>query len=392
MLDELWSLIEPLPPEPPPKPVEGRPRVPDRQALCGILFVLLHTGIPWEYPPPGARFSARACWRRLAARNEASVWDQLHQVLLNKLRSKDQLDWSRAVIVSSHVRTARRGPRADPAWSTVHVRAANTSITDDQGIPLAVSLTGGTRNDVPQLLPLLNKIPAVEGVVGRPGRRPAMLFADRGYDHDKHRGLLREPGSGPPSLSRDNRTALGTFRCVVERTISWLHGFRRLRIRWERRQDFHVAFLGLAVCLTTHRHVQRLCWGQLATSSVRVPRRARPGRPLVHIPSLPELSTRGRPPGNARSQTGQAAGQSRSADLVRRFSLNSSGKPRAGGTMATRSQARRDATEGCRFESCRVHSRPETLWSDLPPLGISTPVRIRVLSWFFSLFWRGGDY
>lgn len=40
---------------------------------------------------------------------------------------------------------------------------------------------------------------------------------------------------------------------------SWLHGFRRLRIRWERRDDIHEAFLGLAVCLITHRHVQRLC-------------------------------------------------------------------------------------------------------------------------------------
>ncbi|ALV38355.1 hypothetical protein AS200_03890 [Streptomyces sp. CdTB01] len=46
---------------------------------------------------------------------------------------------------------------------------------------------------------------------------------------------------------------------VVERTISWLHGLRRLRIRWERRDDIHEAFLGLAVCLITHRHVQRLC-------------------------------------------------------------------------------------------------------------------------------------
>lgn len=46
--DELWSLIEPLLPEQPPKHVEGRPRVPDRPALCGILFVL-HTGIQWEY-------------------------------------------------------------------------------------------------------------------------------------------------------------------------------------------------------------------------------------------------------------------------------------------------------------------------------------------------------
>ncbi|CAM5342204.1 hypothetical protein SGRIM128S_04720 [Streptomyces griseomycini] len=48
--DELWSLIEPLLPEPGPKLVAGRPRVPDRQALCGILFVL-HTGIQWEYLP-----------------------------------------------------------------------------------------------------------------------------------------------------------------------------------------------------------------------------------------------------------------------------------------------------------------------------------------------------
>jgi hypothetical protein len=57
-------------------------------------------------------------------------------------------------------------------------------------------------------------------------------------------------------------TGLGTFRWVVERTISWLHGFRRLRIRWEKRDDIHEAFLGLALCLITHRHVQhvqRLC-------------------------------------------------------------------------------------------------------------------------------------
>ncbi|ALO05777.1 putative transposase [Streptomyces venezuelae] len=51
------------------------------------------------------------CWRRLAAWNEAGVWDQLHLVQLKKLRSAKQLDWSRAVIDSSHVRAARRGPK-----------------------------------------------------------------------------------------------------------------------------------------------------------------------------------------------------------------------------------------------------------------------------------------
>ncbi|MGW5333832.1 hypothetical protein [Streptomyces bauhiniae] len=40
MANELRSRIEPLLPGPGPKLVEGRPRVPDRQILCGILFVL----------------------------------------------------------------------------------------------------------------------------------------------------------------------------------------------------------------------------------------------------------------------------------------------------------------------------------------------------------------
>ncbi|MCX5060202.1 IS5 family transposase [Streptomyces sp. NBC_00461] len=259
--DELWSLIEPLLPKPPPKQVEGRPRVPDRQALCGILFVL-HTGIQWEYLPQELGFgSGMTCWRRLAAWNEAGVWGRLHQLLLNKLRSKNQLGWSRAVIDSP--RPGRTpGPKSGPSpVDRARPGSKHHIITDGQGIPLAVSLTGGNRNDVTQLLPLLDKIPAVAGVVGRPRRRPDMLFADRGYDHDKYRRLLRERGIRPAIAERGqpHGTGLGTFRWVVERTISWLHGFRRLRIRWERRDDIHEAVLGLAVCLITHRHVQRLC-------------------------------------------------------------------------------------------------------------------------------------
>nr|WP_239115419.1 IS5 family transposase [Streptomyces sp. SID8499] len=260
--DELWSLIEPLLPEPGPKLVAGRPRVPDRQALCGILFVL-HTGIQWEYLPQELGFgSGMTCWRRLAAWNEAGVWDQLHLVLLKKLRPAKQLDWSRAVIDSSHVRAARPGPKSGPSpVDRARPGSKHHLLVDGQGVPLAVSLTGGNRNDVTQLLPLLDKVPAVAGVVGRPRRRPDMLFADRGYDHDKYRRLLWKRGIRPVIAERGqpHGSGLGTFRWVVERTISWLHGFRRLRIRWERRDDIHEAFLGLATCLITHRHVQRLC-------------------------------------------------------------------------------------------------------------------------------------
>ncbi|MGW2434252.1 IS5 family transposase [Streptomyces sp. NPDC001226] len=260
--DEVWSLIEPLLPQPGPKLVEGRPRIPDRQALCGILFVL-HTGIQWEYLPQELGFgSGMTCWRRLAAWNEAGVWDNLHLVLLQKLRMAKKLDWSGAVIDSSHVRAARPRPKSGPSpvdrgrpGSKHHI------VTDAQGIPLAVSLTGGNRNDVTQLVPLLDKIPAVAGTVGRPRRRPDALLADRAYDHDKYRRLLWDRGIRPVIAERgmEHGSGLGVFRWVVERTIAWLHGFRRLRIRWERRDDIHEDFLGLATCLITHRHVQRLC-------------------------------------------------------------------------------------------------------------------------------------
>ncbi|MFJ8509702.1 transposase [Streptomyces avermitilis] len=97
--------------------------------------------------------------------NEAGVWDELHLVLLKKLRAAKKLAWPRAVIDSSHVRAARRGPKAGPARSTAHGRAEHHVLTDGQGIPLAVSLTGGYHNDVTQLLPLLDKVPAMAGVV-----------------------------------------------------------------------------------------------------------------------------------------------------------------------------------------------------------------------------------
>ncbi|WP_236067640.1 IS5 family transposase [Streptomyces brasiliscabiei] len=256
--DELWSLIEPLLPVPAPKLVEGRPRVPDRQALCGILFVL-HTRIQWEYLPQELGFgSGVTCWRRLAAWNEAGVWDRLHVLLLNKLRAKDQLDWSRAVI-DSFARPRSGGPRSGPSpVDRARPGSKHHLIVDEQGIPLAVSLIGGNRNDVTQLLPLLDKIPAA-GRVGRPRRRPDALLADRGYDHDKYRRLLWQRGIRPVIAKRGepHGTGLGIFRYVVERTIAWLHGFRRLRIRWERRDDIHEAFLGLAVCLITNQHVQR---------------------------------------------------------------------------------------------------------------------------------------
>ena len=124
-----------------------------------------------------------------------------------------------------------------------------------------MSLTGGNRNDVTQLLPLIDKIPSVRGRRGRPRQRPDHLYADRGYDHDKYRRAVRGKKIRPFIARRGepHGSGLGKFRWVVERTIAWYHGMRRLRIRWERRDDIHEALLGLATCIITYRHVTQLC-------------------------------------------------------------------------------------------------------------------------------------
>ncbi len=127
-------------------------------------------------------------------------------------------------------------------------------ITDAAGTPLAVILTGGNRHDVTQLLPLIEAIPPIRGRRGRPRQRPRKVYADRGYDHDKYRCLLRARGITPVIARRGvaHGSGLGTKRWVVERTFAWLHAFKRLRTRSERRADLHQAMLSLAcavICL-----------------------------------------------------------------------------------------------------------------------------------------------
>jgi transposase len=121
-------------------------------------------------------------------------------------------------------------------------------LVDATGIPLAFSLTGGNRNDVTQLIPLVDFVPPVRGTVGRPRRRPQRVIADRGYDHDKHRRLLRQRGIKSVIARRETEhgSGLGRYRWVVERTFAWLHNFKRLLVRYERRGDMHRALLALA--------------------------------------------------------------------------------------------------------------------------------------------------
>ena len=106
--DELWEVVQPLLPEEPPKPKGGRPRIDDRAALTGIVFVL-KSGIPWEMLPKEMGCgSGSTCWRRLRDWQEAGVWEELHRVLLDRLGEANQVDWERASLDSASV-PAKRG-------------------------------------------------------------------------------------------------------------------------------------------------------------------------------------------------------------------------------------------------------------------------------------------
>ena len=128
-------------------------------------------------------------------------------------------------------------------------------LTDGHGIPIVAHPTAANQNDVTELLALVNDVPAIKGKAGTPRYRFDELYADRACDSDPHRQALREVRIKPciPRRNTEHGSGLGIYRWVVERTLSWLHQFRRLRIRYERRDDIHQAFLLIACAMICHR-------------------------------------------------------------------------------------------------------------------------------------------
>ena len=259
--DELWERVEPLLPK-----VErrfrypGRKRVPDREALCGILFVL-YTGIAWRHLPLELGFGSGAtCYRRLDEWQRAGVWERLHEHAARRVTRcwGDRVGRGRSR--TEPCAGEKGGSETGP--SPVD-RARNGSkhhlLVDGSGLPLAWSVTGGNRNDVTQLIPLVDKVPPVRGKVGRPRRRP---------DRVTRRPRLRPRQVPPPATPARHQTrdrppqhrhgsGLGRYRWVVERTFAWLHQFKRLLVRYDRRAEIHEAFLAIGCCLVCFRRLQK---------------------------------------------------------------------------------------------------------------------------------------
>jgi len=254
--DPLWEIIEPLIPKPPPRPRGGRPPLDARKALTGIIFVL-RTGIPWEYLPQEMGCGCgMTCWRRLRDWYLAGVWQNIHRILLNHLRQVKRIDFSRFLVDAIHVRAVGGGAQTGPSpvdrrkpGSKMHV------ITDARGVPLATLMTPANVNEVTKLIPLVNAVPGIAGQVGRPRRRPDKVQGDRAYQSAAKEKKLRGWKITPVIAYKktEHGSHLGKLRWFIERTLSWLKQFRRLRIRYEWFPELYYAFWTLASAIICYR-------------------------------------------------------------------------------------------------------------------------------------------
>jgi transposase len=240
-------------PDEAPKPQGGRPRIDDRSVLAGIIFDL-KSGIPWNMLPKEMGCgSGSTCWRRLRDWQEAGMWEELQRVLLNRLGEADRIDWDRVSPDSASVPAKRGRQRTGPnptdrgkAGSKRHV------VADQRGIPLAVVLSAANVHDSKVLEEAVDAIsPIRKPRRSRPRKRPMKLHADKAYDFARCREALRKRGIKARIARRgiDSSERLGRHRWVVERTLTWLARYRRLAVRYERRDDIHEAFLHLGCSL-----------------------------------------------------------------------------------------------------------------------------------------------
>lgn len=256
MPDEFCALVDHhLPPEQPVGPCGGRPPIGHRIVLK-VLWYVLATGCRWEDVPPEMGCSGRTAHRRLRAWEELGIWDRLHADLLRLLRQADKVDPDVAIIDSVYIRAFGGGEQTGPSPVDRRKKGLkHTLLVDPHGVPLEIHTAPANSSDHRQIIPLVLDFPHVGGKRGRPQELPDALYADRGYDSEDTRWLLRWLGIEPHIAQRrtEHGSGLGKVRWVVERTISWLKGLRRLRVNYDRLAVIQDAWTSLAASVICFR-------------------------------------------------------------------------------------------------------------------------------------------
>jgi transposase len=261
MPEEFYELVRPmLPAEKEMGPLGGRPAKSHRTVLKVIWFVLV-SSCRWKDVPPEMGCCGETARMRLQEWERAGIWSQVHRVLLTLLNHEHHLHLETAIIDTTHVRAFGGGEATGP--SPVDRRKKGTKFTllvDRDGVPLVMRAVPANRSDQLEIVPTVASFPVVAGRPGRPRTHPEDVYADAGFDCEGTRSILRWLGIEPHIRHRNEAhgSHLGRIRWVVERTISWIKGLRRMRVRYDRSGTSIDAWTSIAaavVCLNILREV-----------------------------------------------------------------------------------------------------------------------------------------
>jgi transposase len=257
LTDAVWAIIEPLLPAVPAKPGRGRPHAPFRDILNTIIWVLI-TGARWADVPEENGFGSRSTsHRQLGIWESDGTWENIKARLTGKAYDLGLIDWERSSVDGSFV--AGKGGGDDVEYGFKGKGVTVHALVDNNGNPLSVISTGAAEGERAQIEPLIEQAKVLTGKPGRPKKLPGSLQADKGYDSRKLRDDLGKRGITPMIDRRtwpDRKPPIGrpparpVDRWKIERTFAWFQRkYRRLSVRWERRNKYWKGFIIVAVCL-----------------------------------------------------------------------------------------------------------------------------------------------
>jgi putative transposase len=256
--DGLWEQMEAVLPPEKPAGTPGRPPVPYRTVMNGILYVL-RTGCQWNMVPEEFS-SGSTVHRRFQEWVACGAFDEIVKVLLHWYAEQKAIDWEwqsgDTKLLAAPLGGEKTGPNPTDRGKLGTKRHL---LIDGRGVPLALHLSAAHQADNKGLKPLVT-----DGwLVDRPSVQetgPQHICLDKAYDDQKLDQLLRDMGYTLHIKRRGDEDEIGigepvhpARRWKVERTISWLNNMRKLRTRWAKKASNYRALWLLAIALVIFR-------------------------------------------------------------------------------------------------------------------------------------------
>ena len=256
--DDLWVLIQRLLPPEKALGTVGRPVVPFRTVLDGILYVL-RTGCQWKAVPKEFG-SGSTCHKRFQEWVKAGVFQKAWKLLLRRYDELRGIQWTWQSVDSKSVPAPLGGEDTGPNPTDRGKSGSKRHLlVDGRGTPLSAVVTGANDTDMKTNPAVLDEV-----VIERPQstpEQPQHLCEDKGYDYPECRQQALERGytahiprkGTDPSAIPASEKRHPARRWVVERTHSWHNCLRKLRVRWEKKTENWEGLWHFAICLTVYR-------------------------------------------------------------------------------------------------------------------------------------------